>query len=865
MGKLVIIDSYALIHRAYHALPPLVSPGGILVNGVYGFMLVFLKMIEELKPSYLVACFDLAKPTFRHEQYKDYKAKRVKAPENFYDQINILKEILRAWEIPILEKEGYEADDVIGAIVEKLKKEKIEIAVLTGDLDTLQLVSDQVSIYTLKRGLQDRIIYGPFEVEKRYALKPSQLIDFKALKGDPSDNIPGVAGVGEKTSQKLIQEFNNLDNLYKQIEEGKTGSLSAKIIQKLKENKEQAYFSRHLVSINREAEIDVDLESSWFKPPKEEKLKPILKKLGFESLIARIFSFSGEKNKISEKALIKEIKGEKEISQVKEKISFSNKFGLVLDYEGEKYLTRTIKGLYFIFENKLFYLPKSLFFSFFGNFDLKDWQDKTIFTHRAKVLAEEIEELSSVGFEDLEIFAWLIDSERKNYDLESLARSFLKKETGVSFEEHLASFILLGENLRNKVLGLGLNNIWENIEKPMIGILAGMEKNGILADKEKIEDLRKKAEKEISDLEEKIYELCGKKLNLNSPQQLSAVLFEDLKIPFKGLRKTPSGKISTDILELMKIKDFHPAVSLIVQHRQLEKLRNSFLDTLPDFINPKTKRIHPVWKQTGTATGRLSCQLPNLQNIPIKGEWGKAIRSAFRAEESNSLLALDYSQIELRLAAHLSLDPKMISVFREDKDIHTLTAAYIHDVSEDKVTPEMRQLAKTLNFGIIYGMGDKAFSETAGIPLEKAKMFREEYFREFSGLKSHLDFSLERAKKLGYAETIFGRKRFLPLIGSLNRQGKQEERIALNMPIQGLAADIIKMAMIKIGRLIKEKNPSEEIKFLIQVHDELILEGKSAIINEMSAVFKEIMENAVKLEIPLKAEAKIGFCWSELE
>jgi len=869
MKKFIIIDSYALAHRSYHALPPLVSPEGILVNGVYGFMLVFLKMLQELKPDYLVATFDLAQPTFRHKEYKEYKAKRVKAPENFYEQIGIIKEILKIWGIPILEKEGFEADDIIGTIAQKFQKNDLEIIILTGDLDTLQLVNDNIHVYTLRKGLQDRVIYNVEEIKKKYGLLPVQLLDFKALKGDPSDNVAGVPGVGEKTALKLIKEFNSLDNLYLALENQspEIKNLNTRLKERLIKNKDQAYFSRHLVAIEKNIDLNFQLEEGAFRQPPEEQLTPFLQKLGFQSLIKRIFNFRQNTVEEKQKVVIETINSQEKLNLLQNKIEKTSTLGVFLDYQGHKYGERKIFGLYFVLPpEEIFYLPqdclkdlKNLISAIEARLPAR--QGKTIFTLGAKEIIEEIKEFSQLNLEDIGILAWLIDSDRKNYNLESLTKFFLKEENP---EDHLSKFLNLAETIKVKASSLGLDNIWETIEKPLILILAQMETNGIFVDKRILGCLQETIEKETRILEDKIYQLAQKTFNINSYQQLAEVLFRDLQLDASNLKKTSSGKPSTDIFELSKIKDSHPIIPLIIDYRQLEKLKTTFLEPLPQFINEKTQRVHTIWKQTGTATGRLSSEKPNLQNIPSKGEWGERIRKAFEAAPGFSFLSLDYSQIELRLAAHLSLDSKMIAAFKENKDIHTLTASYINNIEEKKVTPEMRKLAKILNFGIIYGMGAKTLSETAGISLKEAKKFKEEYFHDFSGLKNYLEQFLEQAKRLGYAETIFGRKRFLPLIGSLGQIGRQEERIAINMPIQGLAADIIKLSMIKISDFIKSKNLGDEVKLILQIHDELILEVKSAIIKEIAPQLKEIMEHVTDLEVPLQVEITIGKNWGEL-
>jgi len=863
MKKLVIIDSYALVHRSYHALPPLTSPKGVLVNGVYGFMLFFLKMIDDLKPDYVVATFDMAAPTFRHKEYKKYKAKRVKMPDNFYEQIQIVKDLLQSFNVPILEKEGYEADDIIGTITEKLKNKDIESFIVTGDLDTLQLISDKVFVYTLRRGIQDRVTYDKEKVFERFELKPEQLIDWKALRGDPSDNVPGVPSIGEKTASTLIKEFGTLDNLYKKIKDGEKIKVSQRILEKLKDNEDQAYFSRHLVTIQKDVKIEFDLEKAKLNPPPKDKLVSLLNELGFRSLIPKIFDIE-ENISPTEKIPMDIVNSPSKMEELRQKINQEKTIGLLLDFKGEKFGERKINGIGFSFiDNTLFYISIHQFADFFKK--QLDWSQKNLISYDAKVILEEIEEFSGCLFEDIKILVWLLDSERKNYNFSSIAKFFLGQEMEDSFTCSLSKLIPLWETIKNKIMALGLENVWETEEKPLISVISSMEKYGILIDKDWLEKLSKQAEKEINVLEKKIYQLSGKEFNISSPKQLSEILFEDLKISSSDLKKTATKKISTNANELLKIKNSHPIIPLIIKYRGIEKLKNSFLDTLPTFINPKTNRIHTIWKQTGTTTGRLSSEKPNLQNIPQKGDWGIQIRKAFIAEKSFSLVSLDYSQIELRLAAHLSGDIKMIEAFNQDKDIHKITAAYINNISEKQVTPSMRQKAKILNFGIIYGMGNKVFAQEAGISLDEAKKFREKYFSNFSGLKNYLDFSVENAKKLGYAETIFGRKRFLPLLGGLGRIARGQERIALNMPIQGLAADIIKISMVKIQELIKDKHIAGDIKTLIQIHDELILEAKSEIIKEIAPLFKSIMENTVKLEVPLKVSIRIGNKWGEME
>lgn len=874
MKKIAIIDSYALAHRSYHALPPLTSPEGVLVNGVYGFMLIFLRMLKDLNPDYVLATFDMAAPTFRHKEYKEYKAKREKMPDNFYEQIQIIKNLLKEFGVPILEKEGYEADDIIGSIVEKIKDKNVECVIVTGDLDTLQLVNEKVSVYTFRRGLQDRFIYDIEKVKERFEIEPEQLIDWKALRGDPSDNVPGVPSVGEKTAQELIKTFGTLDNLYQQLKEvestkelslnNKKAKISPRIFKKLKDFEEQAYFSRHLVLIEKNIPLDFTLKQAEFEIPDKEKLISLLGKLGFHSLVSKIFDSSEKKVVNQKKVSLKIINAISDLEKLNEKITQEKLIGIFLDTQGERWGERETKGLGISFlDDSLFYLPKKLFKDFF---ELKiNWSKKTLISFETKTIFEEVEEFSSFLFEDIKIQAWLIDPDRKNYKINSLGKFFLRQEAEDSFENSLAKLIPLWKVIQEKMVSLELEGIWNKIEKPLIPVISLMERNGILVDQSCLNKLLKETTKEITSLEKQIYQLAGKEFNINSPQQLAMILFEELGISSKNLKKTSTKKISTNVNELLKITNDHSIVPLFIQYRKIEKLRNSFLEVLPGFINEKTQRIHAIWNQTGTATGRLSSEKPNLQNIPQKGDIGKQVRKTFISEKSCLLVSLDYSQIELRLAAHLSQDEKMIKIFSQDKDIHLATASYVHNIPEKEVTSEMRNQAKALNFGIIYGMGNKAFAETASISLKEAKIFREKYFSKFSGLKKYLDDVLDKAKRTGYVETLFGRKRYLPLLGGFGRTAKEQERIALNMPIQGLAADIIKMAMIRIQKLANEERFEEKVKILLQIHDELILEVKSEIINDISPCLKEAMENAAQLTVPLRADIRIGTTWGEMK
>ena len=860
MKKLILLDSHALLHRSYHALPPLVSEKGILVNGVYGFLLVFLKIIRELKPDYLAATFDLKGPTFRHLEYKEYKAKRVKVPENFYEQVEIVKRFLNAFGVLILEKEGYEADDIIATIVEKFKDEDLEIIILTGDLDTLQLVNDKVSVYTFGKGIKDQIIYTPSKIKQRYNLEPKELIDFKALKGDPSDNIKGVPKIGEKTAKTLIEKYKNLDNLYKLIEENKIKDLSLSILANLKEHKKEAFFSRQLVALDNKVPIEFNLNEMKWQEPKKEKIVPLLEEFGFKSLISKIFPEENKEILVPQTSFIVCDTNQK-TNQLKEKISEEKEIGLIMDFRGEKVYEREVFGLVFVFRGKnIFYLKKDSFSDFFQTIDLKN---KTLITYEAKILYQEIPYFLNYLLDDLKIKIWLTDPDRKNYNFKEVASYLLKKEIKDDLQNKAAVIFDLEDILSSKMTALDLDFAYETIEKPLIKVIAKMERRGILVDEKKLLKLNSNLSEKIVNLEKEIFAQTGEIFNINSPVQLTKILFEKLKIDSKNLKKTATGKISTDSSELKKIENLHPVVPLIEEYRELKKLKNSFLDLLPNFINKQTKRIYTIFNQTGTATGRLSSEKPNLLNIPLRSDWGRKIRNCFITEKDWIFLSLDYSQIDLRVAAHLSNDSTLKEAFLKDIDIHLLTASKIYNVAIDQVTPLMRQQAKILNFGIIYGMGENAFAEAAGISKNQAKIFREEYFSDFVGLKLYLDRIVNESKKNGFGETIFKRKRFLPLIGALGRIGREEERIAVNFPIQGSVSDLINLAMIKIDEFLREKELENKVFLVCQIHDELLFEGKFEIIEAIKDKLKEIMENVYPLSVPLKVKVKTGKTWLE--
>ena len=815
MKRLILIDSHALIHRAYHALPPLTTKSGELVNAVYGFTSILIKTISGFKPDYIVAAFDTPEATFRHEEYKEYKATRVKAPDELYAQIPRVKEILNAFKIPIFEKSGFEADDIIGTISKKLKDRGVDVLILTGDMDNLQLISKNVSVlYAPPSAAKEQIIYDAKKVAERFdGLKPEQLVDFKGLKGDPSDNIPGVKGIGEKTAIILINRFGTIEKLYAAIEKNKASGISDSVLEKLKSGKDAAFFSRKLATIERDVPVNFNLKESEFGKFDKKKLFKLLGELGFVSLINRLeprFS-AEERGKQGTLAMTSNsIVG----SSVSNKVA--NKGRISYDF---KSFIKTPAGKKVIING--------------GDFDVM-------------------------------IAAYVLNPGERDYSLEKLSL----REFSAVLPNALA-VSKLAPIFKNRLIETETERVFEEIEMPLIPVLAKMETIGIKLDVKKINKLNDYFRKELKKLENEIYKLAGEKFNINSPQQLSEVLFLKLKIPgaLAGgrIKKTPKGNISTGAAELLKLRSQHKIIDLILKYRELAKLKSTYTETLPNMVD-NNGRIHTTYNQTGTASGRLSSQDPNLQNIPARGAWGDKVRQAFITEKGYKFLSVDYSQIHLRIIASLASDKKMMEAFKKEIDIHKFTASEINNVPIDKVTEEMRFAAKALNFGIIYGMGAQSFAESAGISKEKAKEFIAEYLNDFSGVARYIKKLQDEARQRGYTTTLFGRRRYLPELNSPNPMLRaQAERIAVNMPIQGLEADIIKKAMIEIDNWINQKKYGDSVKMILQVHDELLFEVKKDFVKEAAKKIVEIMEGVIDLKVPIIAEAKIGDNWGEMK
>ncbi|MCU0678907.1 MAG: DNA polymerase I [Planctomycetes bacterium] len=942
--KMLIIDGNALIHRSFHALPPtMTTKNGEPTNAVYGFAVVLFKAIRDFRPGYVVLTLDRPEPTFRHREYKDYKATRVKAPDELYAQIPKVKDLARAFGIPVYEKAGFEADDLIGSIAARLDG-GIEKIIVTGDLDTLQLVNDRVKVYTMSRGLSDSVLYDAQAIVDRYGLKPEQMVDFKALRGDPSDNIPGVRGIGEKTAIDLLKEFKNLDKLYQNLESPK---IRDRVRELLRQYEKDAFLSRRLATIERQAEIDFKLADAKFGQFDQAEAVKVLSALEFKSLLPRVHDLLGRQaarqNKEERQAAAEDkfgrnakefsyrlVDNDKGFRLFFAKIKKQKQFAFDTETTGFDPLSADLLGISFAWkEGEAYYLkikneefpPKAdqplaekmkndIENNLFNYKNLKSqisnlksvhpwlkalkpvFEDEKVkkFGHNAKF---DIQVMQSAGVPvkgvsfDTMIASYLLNPGSRQHNLDAVAFAELGFEKitkddllgkgrerlgfGEVAVEKLASYSCEDADFTNRLVAKlsralkrqKLDGLFAAIEMPLVPVLAAMESNGILIDEKVLAGLRCRIAKKLNESENKIYRLAGLKFNINSTRQLRAVLFEKLNIPADAVSKTKTG-LSTAADELNKLKDLHPIVKLIQAQRELTKLLSTYVDALPALINKRTGRLHTSFNQTVTATGRLSSTEPNLQNIPVRTELGREIRKAFIARDGYRLLSLDYSQIELRLAAHMSGDRKMIKAFEAGADIHTATAAEINRLDPAAVTPALRREAKAINFGILYGQGPHGLSQTADIPYARAKDFIEEYFAVYRGVKKFIDTMIDRARTKGYAETLYGRRRYLPeMNSSVVQVRKAAERMAVNTPLQGTAADMIKVAMIKAEKFIKARYGSR-VRMLLQVHDELLFEVEEALVADAAEEISLIMSGVVKLKVPVEVDLSCGLNWGEM-
>ena len=882
MKKFIIIDGQGLLYRTFYALPRLTTSYGQIINAVYGFTIILLKLIEEEKPDYIMVAFDTSKPTFRHKEFEDYKIHRKKMPSELVTQIPLVEEIIRNYNISICSKEGYEADDIIGTMVKKAEKRNYSTLIVTGDKDIFQLISPFTKVITTIKGITEVKVYDEESIRDKYGVKPDKIVDIIALKGDSSDNIPGVPGIGEKTAINLIKKYGNINNLFDDIDKISKKSLRERLIK----YKEQVLMSKKLATIITDVPIDYNFDDFRIKSPNYGELWKIFNKLEFKNLVKKV---SPQTNQANKKIKYNLVETKEKLDELVKIIKKEKYFSFYLVTSSDNNVSSQILGIAISFKNnETFYIPFSplnlierlkylspdVALKQLGPF----FQDEKIIKigHDLKpsfiVLNRYQIELKGDNFDTM-IAAYLLNPSKEEYNLNSLFWEYLgylknkeKQNNKNSFEytenacENAKNILKLKEVLEEKLKEKELISLFKKIEMPLVKILAEMEINGIKVDVDFLKKMSKQVDFRLIELEENIYNLSGTKFNINSPKQLSKILFEKLKLPV--IKKTKTG-YSTNSFVLNTLAPQHKVVSFILEYRELCKLKNTYIEKLPLLVNSYTKRIHTSFHQTITSTGRLSSSEPNLQNIPIRTEIGRKIRRAFIPEEDFVLLSADYSQIELRILAHLSQDESLITAFRNDEDIHIHTAAEIFDLDQDLINEQMRRMAKTINFGIIYGMSSYGLARNLGIGREEAEKYIHNYFQRYQGVRRYIEREKEDARKRGYVVTLLNRRRYLDGINSPDRSIREfNERIAINTPIQGSAADLIKLAMIKINRLLKNKGL--KTKLLLQIHDELIFEVYKTEVEEVKCFVKDIMEHSFEFSVPLKVNLKTGNSWAEL-
>lgn len=862
MKKLLILDSNSILNRAFYGVRYLSAKDGTPTNAIYGFLNILLKLIKEQEPDYICAAFDVKAPTFRHKQYEGYKAQRKPMPEGLAAQMPLAKDVLRAMGVTILEKEGYEADDIIGTVARLCEESEISCFIATGDKDDLQLASDKTKVIltVTKSGYNETIIYDDKAVKEKYHVTPTEFIDVKALMGDPSDNIPGVKGVGEKTAMSLIEKHHSIEYIYENID---GIGLKGAMLQKMKDGREMAFMSKELATINRNTPIEFNAEECVFDGFENNgELYEILKRLELNSIIKKLDLSGGDNVKENEDIF-------KDFSyQVGDKNMINgDKVTVVLDFDGDNISSAAVG----VGNNAVVLNEQD---------DIKELlEDDSI----AKVMFDVKEAIVKLNgridikniSDDTAIAAYLVDPAKNEYTIEKLASEYfgtviekpevkqlsLLDDVESDRSEYLAKCAValgvLNDRIGDKIKENGQEKLYQEVELPLVTVLAHLEINGFLVDDHQLKEFADKLGEKIDALTNEIYMLAGEEFNINSPKQLGVILFEKLEL--KPVKKTKTGyATNADVLE--KLRDKHPIVNFIMEYRQLAKLKSTYCDGLTAVVNPNTHRIHSVFTQTVTVTGRLSSTEPNLQNIPTRTELGREIRKMFVAKDGYVLVDADYSQIELRVLAHIANDETMINAFRNNEDIHAVTASQVLGIPLEDVTKEQRSSAKAVNFGIVYGIGEFSLAQDLHISVKEAKAYIESYLEKYHGVRNYMESIKEQAKKDGYVKTMLNRIRYIPELKSPNYNIRQfGERVALNTPIQGTAADIIKLAMVRVdNRLINEGLKS---KLILQVHDELIVEAHKDEVDKVKQILSEEMQGAMELNVPLKVDMSTGHSW----
>jgi DNA polymerase-1 len=897
--SLLLFDGNSIVHRAFHALPPLSAPKtGEIVSAVYGFANTLLKVTDELKPAYWACAFDRPSPTFRHKAFEEYKAQRPKIPQELKNQIELVHRLVESFHIPIFEIDGFEADDILGTLSKKASKQGIDVVIVTSDNDMLQVISPSVKALMPKRIFKETTLYDEQTVNTRYSIKCAQIPDFKALVGDPSDNIPGIPGIGEKTAAKLLQDFGDLEGIYAHIEEVMPEKLRAV----LSEHLPQAFRNRKLTTIVRDVPIDFTPEACRVSAYDRDKVVSLFRELGFIELLSRLpHKIAGERS-IAEIKILAEtnyqvVNSEAAFDRLIAQLENTRNFTISIEGAGKQAIAAELVGIAIsLTSGEAFYIPVGhyglsqpaqlplpqvvtklkpiLENPQIGKFSYDSKRNMMISANygvqfknltfdvmiAAHLVGEGNLRLKALAFNRLgmEIVstAELIGTGKKQIPIATLGVEQVAKHACTDIE----IIRRLKDNLEKELKQLELWTLFNELEMPLAPVLVAMERNGIALDADLLGKLSGQLGEQIANREAEIYNCVGHKFNISSPQQLARVLFEELRLAQP--RKTKTG-YSTQASTLEALRGLHPIIALVLEYRQLSKLKSTYADALPALINSETHRVHTTFNQTGTATGRLSSSEPNLQNIPIREETGRMIRKAIIAPPGAYLLGADYSQIDLRVLAHLSGDPGLIAVFANDEDVHAATASKLFGIPKKEISPEMRRVAKTVNFGVIYGMSDYGLEQATELNREEAAQFIDSYFDKYPEVRRYIERTKEQARDLGYVQTLMGRRRFIPEINSPNRQIREAaERMAINAPVQGTSADIIKIAMVNMHQEMKERNLKS--KMLLQIHDELLFEVPEKEVSAMKEIVSEVMCQAVNLCVSLRVNIKLGRNWDEM-
>ena len=899
--RLMLIDGHALVHRSFHALPPLtVNKTGEPIGAVYGFASALLKSLEDLKPTHCIIAFDRPTPTFRHLLFEEYKAQRAKAPDELMVQFKRIRELVAAFGIPAYEMDGYEADDILGTLAIQATEQGIDALILTGDTDTVQLVSPRVTALLPRGMFRDTVLYDEKKVVERYGVTPAQIADFKGLKGDPTDNIPGVPGVGDKTASKLLQQFGSVDNLYCHLDEVGPPRLQAL----LREHEAQARQSVELARIVTDVPIKLDLKECERSSYDREAVVALFRELEFSSLLERLPGAppSGEVDDSLRTAQVVEtqysaVTTEEDLNRVIDEARQAGFIAFDTETTSLDTMQAQLVGISLSTEEgRAYYIPvghqsgeqlplelvleklRPMFedpaigkaahnanydLMVIGNYEVRIENLAVDSMIAAFLLGEKALGLKALAFERLGVemtpITALIGTGWKQITMDKVDMNTASPYACADADMTLRLSRMLEKELREQ----GLWKLMAEVEMPLVPVLVRIQRHGVALDTDLLKAMSIELGERMAELEASIYDSVGHRFNINSSQQLGDVLFKELQLPHA--KRTKSG-FSTDASVLEGLKGIHPIAEYLLEYRQISKLKSTYIDALPSLVNPNTGRIHTTFNQTGAVTGRVSSNDPNLQNVPIRTELGGQVRNAFVAEGAPDwlLMAADYSQIDLRVLAHISQDAALMLAFQRGEDIHASTACQVFGVAMDQVTPEMRRIAKIINFGIIYGISGFGLASRTELSQEEANAFIEGYFEKYPRVKEYMEVTKRQAREQGYVETVLGRRRYFPEIRSSNYQVRMAaERMAINMPIQGTSAEITKLAMIQIQQRMDQQ--AMHSKMLLQVHDELIFEVPKDELEDMASLSQEIMPKALELTVPLKVDVKTGINWGEME